>query len=91
MYIPNCPEDSVLKRHFNTAVNLNRTSWLLSPPSDSMLRRHAGIGENGYVRASNRAATVRSHVPHSPPASSRRGREKRGFFARLMDLISGKA
>jgi hypothetical protein len=40
MYIPNYPEDSTLRRHFESAAELRRQERLKHPPTDSVLRRH---------------------------------------------------
>ena len=40
MYIRNYPEDSVLRRHFESAAAMRRSEWLQKPPTDSVLRRH---------------------------------------------------
>jgi len=40
MYIPNYPEDSTLRRHFESAAAFRRQAWLTQPPTDSVLRRH---------------------------------------------------
>ena len=40
MYIPNFPEDSTLRRHFESAAAIRREARLAEPPTDSVLRRH---------------------------------------------------
>ena len=40
MYIPNYPEDSTLRRHFEAAAELRRQERLQRSPTDSVLRRH---------------------------------------------------
>ena len=40
MYIPNYPEDSTLRRHYESAAAFRRRARLAQPPSDSVLRRH---------------------------------------------------
>ena len=40
MYIPNYPEDSVLRRHYEAAAALRRQARLSAPPTDSVLLRH---------------------------------------------------
>lgn len=40
MYIPNYPEDSVLRRHYEAAAALRRQTRLSAPPTDSVLLRH---------------------------------------------------
>lgn len=40
MYIPNYPEDSTLRRHFESAAGFRRQARLAQPPTDSVLRRH---------------------------------------------------
>ena len=87
MYIPNFPEDSVLRRHFDSTVNSNRDIWLQSPPSDSILRRHAGSGSNGAARP----GSVRGRSSHTASTSSTiSSGESKGFFARLIGLLTGK-
>ncbi len=88
MYIPNFPEDSVLRRHFDSTVNSKRDIWLQSPPSDSILRRHANSnGSNG----TNRPSRVRTRSTHMASASgSISSGESKGFIARLIDLFTGK-
>ena len=40
MYIPNYPEDSTLRRHYESAAAFRRQARLAQPPTDSVLRRH---------------------------------------------------
>jgi hypothetical protein len=40
MYIPNYPEDSTLRRHYESAAAFKREAWLSEPPADSVLKRH---------------------------------------------------
>jgi hypothetical protein len=71
MSIRNYPEDSVLRRHFESAAAIRRGDWLAQPPTDSVLRRHH---EQLRQAASAGTATVArpavSRTP-SPTASAR--------------------
>lgn len=90
MYIPNFPEDSVLRRHFDSAVAIQRQSWLGMPPSDSTLRRHAMRPQiHPSYRASAGAASPAAVSVSTSPAKTTA--EKKGFLARLFGLFSGKA
>lgn len=40
MHTPRFPEDSVLRRHFESAAAMKRQAWLELPPTDAVLRRH---------------------------------------------------
>jgi hypothetical protein len=88
MYIQNFPEDSVLRRHFDSTVSSKRDIWLQNPPSDSILRRHAEAnGSNGASRPSS----VRSRPVHTASTSSTVSRgESKGFFASLIGFLTGK-
>jgi hypothetical protein len=60
MYIKNYPEDSVLRRHFESAAALKSQAWLQHPPSDSVLRRH-------YEQQKNPWQSTRVNKPASQP------------------------
>jgi hypothetical protein len=91
MYIRNCPEDSVLRRHFDAATTLRRADWLQQPPSDSVLRRHYDQMHQAAVptsRAATRpaATTAPEHTAQAHAAeSARRG----GLFGWLGRLFGG--
>ena len=95
MYIPNYPEDSVLRRHFESAAEVNRQARLREPPTDSTLRRHydqmrqvaAGIpgfqaqeAPRGAGKETTPGAGLRS--PAEPPRGG-------GLFAWLRGLFGG--
>jgi hypothetical protein len=83
MYIPNCPEDSILRRHFEAAVEMNRQMWLQMPPSDSVLRRHA-MSMSMHSSSAPKTAPV-SHAATPPPKAASSGKGLigwlRGLFA----------
>jgi hypothetical protein len=91
MNITPYPEDSVLRRHFESAAEMKRQLWLKQGPSDSVLRRHhdqmqQSIGtaqqpETGKVNGSQNAKT--SPAVQAPPQPQRRG-----FFAWLERLLT---
>jgi hypothetical protein len=87
MYIPNYPEDSILSRHFEAAVELKRQMWLQTPPSDSVLRRHAMILNSHPTSRSN---VARKRVP-AAPAGPRKAPEEKGFMAWLFGLFTRKS
>jgi hypothetical protein len=86
------PEDSILRRHFDTTIEFKRQLWLQTPPSDSILRRHAK-GMSGNSPAPRPSATVRKHTATAPSAATtpQTGTKRVGFFARLFDMLSGRA
>jgi len=61
MYIPDYPEDSTLRRHFESAAEFLRQERLKEPPTDSVLRRHYA-----QLHGATEAA-----VASAQPASSR--------------------
>ncbi len=73
MYIPNCPEDSILRRHFEAAVEMNRQMWLQKPPSDSVLRRHAMSLSMHRSSAPKTAPVSRATTPPLKTASGGKG------------------
>jgi hypothetical protein len=69
MSIRSFPEDSVLRRHCDSAAALKRADWLAQPPTDSVLRRHyqqlrqaASIGTTTAARP----AVARTPSPTAP-------------------------
>ena len=88
MYIQNFPEDSVLRRHFDSTVNSKRDIWLQSPPSDSILRRHAKGNSGG--NSASRPSSARPRSTQTATAPSVSSHERKGFFARLIGLFVGK-
>ena len=89
MYIPNYPEDSTLRRHYESAAEFQRQAWLAQPPSDSVLRRHyAQLQQSGPGR---QAASATEEPPARTPASPS-GSEKTdggGLFGWLKGLFGG--
>ncbi len=98
MYALKHPEDSVLRRHFESTVELNRQRWLETPPSDSILRRHA-MSQSGQTIPQKGGQTVSRHstvtgsasTRSSPTAARRPAAENRGFFSRLLGYLTGRA
>ncbi len=91
MTIIKYPEDSVLRRHFDSTVDFKRQLWLQTPPSDSILRRHAS-GLSGHTPVHHAAPAKKNSATASPATQSQqRPVKKDGFFARLFDLLSGRA
>lgn len=87
MYIPNCPEDSVLSRHFEAAVEMKRQMWLQMPPSDSVLRRHAmSVGSHPTSRAAAPAPARATRAATTPTRAA--APVKKGFIAWLRDLFA---
>lgn len=64
MYIPNFPEDSTLRRHYESAAAIKRQARLAQPPTDSVLRRHYEQLHQAAVAST--APTTRA-TPASPP------------------------
>jgi hypothetical protein len=85
MYIPNYPEDSVLSRHFEATVELKRQILLQTPPSDSVLRRHA-MSPSSHPTTRSVTGKNRAHVPPAS-AASRQAPEEKGFMAWLFGLF----
>ncbi len=91
------PEDSILSRHFESTVELNRQRWLQNPPSDSILRRHAMSQSNqasmrgDSQTASRQATSAKSASTRSSPAAARSATtDSRGFFSRLLGYLTGR-
>jgi hypothetical protein len=77
------PEDSILKRHFDATVEMKRQMWLQTPPTDSILHRHAmSMSNHPAVRQSTRVSrdTLTSSVNRSPE-------DKKGLFSWLFGLF----
>jgi len=93
---PNFPQDSVLSRHFDSRVAMQRDAWLKTPPSDSTLRRHnsapvfAAASPSGQAprRQPARASTIRHPAEAAAPAASAQGS---GFFGWLFGLFGRRA
>jgi len=81
MYMKNYPEDSILRRHFESAAALKRQAWLQRPPSDSVLRRHHEQGKY----------PPRSPMANQPNTASTPVEQpgKGGLFAWLRGLFGG--
>lgn len=96
MYMRHIPEDSVLSRHFEGAVEMQRQIWLQKPPSDSILRRHA-MSPGSHPTYGASTATDTRPSPAAQRASSsaapvrQTAAEEKGFFARLFGLFSHRA
>ncbi len=96
MYHPTFPKDSVLIRHFDSMVEMQREAWLKHPPSDSILHRHylaANLDAN--IRASQpprkeprRASTITHPAEASRPVTAAPGG---GFFGWLFGLFGRRA
>ncbi len=93
MNLPNYPEDSVLKRHFDASVEIKRQMWLQLPPTDSVLNRHAVHqgGRPGSSAAPRRAAPAPAVAPASARPVPQARSEPKGFFAWLSGLFSSRA
>ncbi|PVV09189.1 MAG: hypothetical protein B6D77_10555 [gamma proteobacterium symbiont of Ctena orbiculata] len=83
MYHTQHPEDSILKRHFDATVEMKRQMWLQTPPTDSILHRHAmSLSNHPSVRpgtaARNNAATTRARQVNE---------DKKGFLSWFFDLF----
>lgn len=96
MYPPNYPTDSVLKRHFDSAVGMKRQMWLQIPPTDSTLRRHAlSVSRHLAYRSSTAARISTSSISTTATApttqAARAAEKKRGVFARLFGLFTRSA
>lgn len=92
MHSPSFPEDSILKRHFESTVEMKRQRWLQAPPSDSMLNRHIMSRQNQTVTAANpgSVAAKQSASVVSIDSSTSDVEEPKGFLARFFGLFSSK-
>jgi hypothetical protein len=97
MYTLKHPEDSILRRHFDSTVELNRQRWLLSPPSDSMLRRHAmsqsaqtTIRRDNHTGSRQASVSASASTRSSPAAARSPKKDNRGFFSRLLAYLTGR-
>jgi hypothetical protein len=88
MFIPSCPEDSVLRRHFEAAVEMKRRMWLQMPPSDSILRRHATSLQSHSRTPRGAAQTPARASSHTPASTASAAPEKRGLIAWLRGLFT---
>ena len=95
MYIPNYPEDSTLRRHYESAAELRRRERLQQPPTDSVLRRHfeqlhgmtkAAVQAPPSAQPRHRATPPLGRVPtgHAAPPPTRGG-----FVGWLSRLFGG--
>ncbi|MCU7892774.1 MAG: hypothetical protein KZQ78_14655 [Candidatus Thiodiazotropha sp. (ex Ustalcina ferruginea)] len=91
MTIPTFPEDSVLKRHFESDNELKRQICLQTPPTDSVLRRHH-ITSLKYHPSMARTATPRIANPSRKPVPAQVTAhtlvQAKGFFGWLRNLFS---
>ena len=87
MYIPKYPEDSTLRRHFESAAGFRREVRLSQPPTDSVLRRHyeqlQRIGAGAATSVSSAPELPRHASPPGPAAES-----EGGLFGWLKRLFS---
>ncbi|MES9970419.1 MAG: hypothetical protein ABW092_10335 [Candidatus Thiodiazotropha sp.] len=87
MYHTKHPEDSILKRHFEATVEMKRHMWLQTPPTDSILHRHAmSLSNHPSVRPSPAA---RSQATRSTATAQARqvNTAKKGFLSKFFDLF----
>ena len=90
MYIPKYPEDSTLRRHFESAAGFRRQVRLAQPPTDSVLRRHyeqlqrIGAGAATSVSPTPEPPRHASQPPGPGPAAESGG----GLFGWLKRLFS---
>lgn len=90
MYIPNYPEDSTLRRHYESAAEFRRQARLAQPPTDSVLRRHYEQlkGAASATSGSAAPATGAAAAPQSDSTESVAGSETSGgFFGWLKRLF----
>ncbi|MES9941477.1 MAG: hypothetical protein ABW104_15280 [Candidatus Thiodiazotropha sp. 6PLUC2] len=91
------PEDSTLKRHFESTVEMKRQRWLQLPPTDSILYRHTTMsGKNRSkstsINTSTTTAVKSSAANASPmPQSVENIPPERGFLAKFFSLFSRSA
>ena len=89
MHAASFPEDSTLKRHFESTVEMKRQRWLQIPPSDSILRRHILSQRNQSASTSDHATVAKRSASVVSIGSSTRVEEKpKGFLARFFSLFS---
>ncbi len=89
MYMKNYPEDSVLRRHFESAAALKRQAWLQRPPSDSVLRRHYEQWKTPQRRPRANQPASRSETRPNVASAPAEQPGKGGFFAWLRGLFGG--
>ena len=95
MYISNYPEDSTLRRHFESAAELRRQERLREPPTDSVLRRHYEQlhGITAATADAPRSAPPRQRATptlgKSPTGRSAPPPTRRGFVGWLSRLFGG--
>ena len=86
------PEDSVLRRHFQSTMELQRARALRQPPTDSVLRRHYNqlhasepLRTRAVPQATSSAPPPRqpSPKPEPPPATRNEGGGLLGWLRRL--------
>lgn len=91
MYLPTQPEDSILRRHFETTVEMQRHVWLRKPPSDSTLSRHAmHLSSHHMYAASTPAKTLPPSAATADAPARQAAVEKRGLFVRLFGRFIGR-
>lgn len=91
------PEDSILKRHFESTVEMKRQRWLQLPPTDSILYRHTTMSIKSQSKpASTNAMNSNREKPHISQTSTLhqpvqvKSTEK-GFLAKFLSLFSRNA
>jgi hypothetical protein len=98
MRTPSFPEDSVLRRHVESAAAMKRQAWLDIPPTDAVLRRHyAQIHQPAAVAISPPklesrpapSATQKTPDPTALPSQVPRQPQPTGFFGWLGKLFGG--
>jgi hypothetical protein len=87
------PEDSILKRHFDATVEMKRQVWMQTPPTDSILHRHAmSVSNHPDIWASNKVkkSTAATHTISKSVSRASAGAvsvEKKGFFSWLFSIL----
>lgn len=91
MYSVSFPEDSTLKRHFESTVEMKRQRWLEIPPSDSILRRHLLSQREQPSSSTSHESMAKTRASVVQIGSSTRIDETpKGFLARFFGLFSSK-
>jgi hypothetical protein len=95
MYIPNYPEDSILRRHYESTAAFKRMAREAQPPTDSVLNRHYVQLQQAISNAAkpfqspaakqNPTTDPQPEVRPVPAADASGGG---GFFGWLMRLFS---
>lgn len=97
MYLQTFPEDSILRRHFDSTTEMKRELWLQTPPSDSVLRRHAKTSDNTHNKPDLQVIPGLKTINNADASSiqevsGRNGRsEEKGLFTWLFRLFKRSA